>query len=94
MGTVTDEELGRVAANVDLGITQDQYRTRILRIKEYISSGDTFQVNFTDDVSFPTLSAPDAIYRSLLRRQQVSYAALMRIDGCHIPSLSPELFSH
>ena len=89
---VSDEDLDLVSDPVGLGITQSEYRERILKIKDYISAGDTYQVNFTDEVSFRAAGRPDAIYRSLLRRQPVSYAALMNVSGQHILSLSPELF--
>ena len=75
-----------------LGIEPEEYCHRIVRIKDYIAAGDTYQVNFTDSVSFDTQRGPLAVYESLLRNQPVAYGALINVGGCHILSFSPELF--
>jgi para-aminobenzoate synthetase/4-amino-4-deoxychorismate lyase len=86
------ESADRISDHIGLGITGDQYCRNVLKIKEYIASGDTYQVNFTDEVSFHIKTSPSALFEALLEHQPVSYAALMQIAGCHIISLSPELF--
>ena len=80
------------AAPLDLNISQEDYRTRIHRIQQYIQAGDTYQVNFTDSVSLPIAGPPEAAFAALIERQPVSYAALLHVAGHHILSLSPELF--
>lgn len=75
-----------------LDIAPEEYCARILKVKEYIAAGDTYQVNFTDKVSFPVQAAPLALYAALSRQQSVAYGAFMNVAGHHILSFSPELF--
>ncbi len=77
---------------IALEIAPQEYYARIQKIKEYIASGETYQVNFTDDVSFYTpLSVSDA-FDALSAQQPVAYSALMNVADHSILSLSPELF--
>jgi len=78
--------------NATLEITPAEYTAAILKIKDYIAAGETYQVNFTDAVSFHTESEPAALFQSLQRRQSVAYSALLNVAGRHILSCSPELF--
>ena len=75
-----------------LGIPEDQYFANILKIKEYIAAGDTYQVNFTDSVSMHTTSSPADLFATLATRQPVSYSALINMGASSILSFSPELF--
>jgi para-aminobenzoate synthetase/4-amino-4-deoxychorismate lyase len=78
--------------SIALEIAPAEYSDRILRIKEYIAAGDTYQVNFTDRVSFPVQARPSALYAALSRQQSVAYGAFLNVAGHHILSFSPELF--
>ncbi|HEY0309375.1 MAG TPA: aminodeoxychorismate synthase component I [Acidobacteriaceae bacterium] len=78
--------------DVALEIARDEYSAAILKIKEYIAAGETYQVNFTDAVAFDTESAPGAIFESLQQRQSVAYGAWLNVAGYNILSFSPELF--
>jgi para-aminobenzoate synthetase/4-amino-4-deoxychorismate lyase len=78
--------------SIALEIAPEEYRAKILGIKEYIAAGDTYQVNFTDRVSFPVQAAPSALYAALSRQQSVAYGAFLNVAGQHILSFSPELF--
>jgi para-aminobenzoate synthetase / 4-amino-4-deoxychorismate lyase len=75
-----------------LEIEQDEYCAKILEIKERIVSGDTYQVNFTDKISFAPPSSASAAFAMLRKQQSVAYAALMNVAGRQVLSLSPELF--
>jgi para-aminobenzoate synthetase / 4-amino-4-deoxychorismate lyase len=75
-----------------LGIPEDQYSANILKIKEYIAAGDTYQVNFTDSVSMRTTSSPADLFATLATRQPVSYSAFINMGASSILSFSPELF--
>ncbi len=75
-----------------LRIAPAEYVASIGKIKEYIAAGDTYQVNFTDAVEFCTTLRAAELFRSLLGRQAVSYAALLNLQGHRILSFSPELF--
>jgi para-aminobenzoate synthetase / 4-amino-4-deoxychorismate lyase len=78
--------------HVGLGITKDEYCASILKIKEYIAAGDTYQVNFTDEVLLRTQIPAPIVFQSLSKHQSVAYGALMNVAGHNILSFSPELF--
>lgn len=82
----------RFVDDVALTISEEEYREKIRRIKDYILAGDTYQVNFTDcvDLQIP-VSAAEA-FAILSRRQPVAYSAFLRVADHYILSLSPELF--
>ena len=69
-----------------------QYKENILRIKELIARGDTYQINYTSKCHFDFAGNIFAFYRELKANQQVSYSALINYNGNYIISLSPELF--
>jgi para-aminobenzoate synthetase/4-amino-4-deoxychorismate lyase len=80
------------AERVTLAISQEDYTAKIERIKQYIAAGETYQVNFTSNVSVPAEISSDAAFATLLNQQPVAYSAFLNIDGHQILSLSPELF--
>lgn len=78
----------------DLTFSQNKedYLAKIARIKRYIESGDTYQVNYTLKLLFDFQGSDMAFYKVLRRNQSVSYGALIK-DGEHRTlSFSPELF--
>ena len=81
-----------LAERVELGILKPEYIASILKIKEYIAGGETYQVNFTDGISLRTEASPAEIFESLSRHHSAAYGAMMNIAGHHVVSFSPELF--
>ena len=77
-----------------LRISDDAYTTAIEKIQTYISAGDTYQVNFTDAIQFPTTLSPATLFTTLAQNQSVAYAAFLNLGPHQILSLSPELFFH
>ena len=75
-----------------LTISESDYAANIDKIKQYIQSGDTYQVNFTDRVTLQTSAEPASLFATLTESQPVAYSALLNVAGHHILSLSPELF--
>jgi para-aminobenzoate synthetase/4-amino-4-deoxychorismate lyase len=73
-------------------VSRDKYLQTLQQIQNYISSGDTYQVNFTLHLEFGFNGSVAALYRALRRNQSVSYGAWIRHDGRDILSFSPELF--
>ena len=72
--------------------TEAQYLSNLDRIHQYISSGDTYQVNHTYRVNFDLEGNIDSLYKALRQRQPVAFSALMHLPERSILSLSPELF--
>ncbi len=73
-------------------IRRQQYLEAVRRIRRYIRSGDTYQVNFTLRLDFGFTGSPAALYRQLRRNQSVAYGAWIRHGGREVMSFSPELF--
>ncbi|MDF1614479.1 aminodeoxychorismate synthase component I [Desulfurivibrio dismutans] len=83
---------GLATHKLRLNVSGEEYRHNVRRIKEYIAAGDTYQVNYTLKQQLPCRGSAAALYCALRRNQRVSYAALLKLNGRHILSLSPELF--
>ncbi|WP_456434356.1 aminodeoxychorismate synthase component I [Thermosulfuriphilus sp.] len=88
LGSEESFEISEPEANISL----EDYILAINQIKEFVASGDTYQVNFTFKLKFSYWGSPFSLYMRLRRHQPVSYAALIFDGQGHILSLSPELF--
>jgi len=75
-----------------LNITPEEYRDKVLKIKEYIRKGDTYQVNLTAKYNFDFYGSASNFYSELGKRQHVQYSAFCKLKDNFIISLSPELF--
>lgn len=71
---------------------EEEYDKAIHKIRNYIKSGDTYQVNYTCRYNFSFKGDPLNLYKSLRKRQLVSYAAFIKHRDISVISLSPELF--
>jgi para-aminobenzoate synthetase / 4-amino-4-deoxychorismate lyase len=71
---------------------EDDHRTAVARIREWIAAGDTYQVNHTFPLRARFRGDPEALYARLCRAQRAAYCALIRLDDLSIVSASPELF--
>ena len=78
--------------NLRFGISEIDYARKIAAIQEYIRSGDTYQVNFTDKLRFDFSGSPEALFAALIESQQVQYGAFLHAEDLRILSFSPELF--
>jgi para-aminobenzoate synthetase/4-amino-4-deoxychorismate lyase len=78
--------------NLRVGIPEKSYAQKVAAIQEYIRSGDTYQVNFTDALHFDFSGSPEAMFAALSESQPVPYSAFLHAENWHILSLSPELF--
>jgi para-aminobenzoate synthetase / 4-amino-4-deoxychorismate lyase len=81
-----------ILTNPTLRIADADYLAAIEKIKNYIAAGDTYQVNFTDAITFPTTLSPATLFTALSEAQSVAYAAFLNLASHQILSLSPELF--
>lgn len=91
---VTDEDgmIGNAITDPQLSISEERYRSSIERIKEYITAGDTYQVNYTDRIEFKYSHDEIDLYCILRERQKVPFSALFNLGETQILSYSPELF--
>lgn len=88
----TGTSTGYRITNLRPSLGKADYTAALARIKEYIESGDTYQVNFTLKLLFDFDGSPEALYQALRRNQSVSFGAYLRSGDERILSFSPELF--
>ena len=73
-------------------IHKHEYDSAVMRVKELIAAGDTYQVNY----SFPLTSSFSgdayAWYRELCLAQEARYCVYLDLDRYQVLSISPELF--
>ncbi len=78
--------------NLRLNLQREEYLEAISRIKSYIETGDTYQVNYTLKLLFDFAGSIQEFYCSLRRNQSVSYGGLIKNGNTTILTFSPELF--
>ena len=75
-------------------VTQEEYRSALRSIREYIRSGDTYQVNFTYRLRTSVPMDPWALFTRLMVDHETPYAAFVDTGEWVVCSTSPELFFH
>ena len=70
----------------------EDYEKAIAQIHHHLRQGDTYQVNYTVQLSQELKSDPLAIYNRLVVEQKAHYNAFIQHDDVAILSISPELF--
>lgn len=73
-------------------ITRAEYGATIDRIKRYIQSGDTYQVNFTFRLHTPFILEPEIYFTQLIRAQDSACGFFLDTPEWSVCSASPELF--
>ncbi|HTQ78853.1 MAG TPA: aminodeoxychorismate synthase component I [Thermoanaerobaculia bacterium] len=68
------------------------YGSAVERIRGWIASGDTYQVNYTFRLRAAFAGDDSALYARLVQAQRSAYCAHLRFGEVSILSLSPELF--
>ncbi len=77
---------------IKLDVPRDLYMEAVKKIHEYISQGDTYQVNYTVRGRFTFTGNPVDMFLALRANQAVPYGALIFDSQKWIISMSPELF--
>lgn len=78
--------------NYKLTTSKQVFSKSIKKIKNYISEGDTYQVNYTVKGKFDFTGSISSLFTSLVFNQSAKYIAIINNDSNIIISLSPELF--
>ncbi len=73
-------------------IDEDGYKLKVKKIKDYIASGHTYQVNYTIKKFFKFSGSPYQLFLQLSKNQEAAYCAFIKNKFEYILSLSPELF--
>lgn len=87
-----DYEAVDLPANWKEEVEAPAYQEAIETIHHHIRQGDTYQVNYTVQLSQELKSDPLAIYNRLVVEQKAHYNAFIQHDDVAILSISPELF--
>ena len=87
-----DYEAVDLPANWKEEVEAPAYQEAIETIHHHIRQGDTYQVNYTVQLSQELKSDPLAIYNRLVVEQKAHYNAFIQHDDVSILSISPELF--
>jgi para-aminobenzoate synthetase/4-amino-4-deoxychorismate lyase len=84
--------LARGVESPSLGISCEDFQQKIRIIHGYIESGDTYQVNLTDQVRARYPGSALELFAHMMEAQPVEFGALLRLGDRFILSASPELF--
>ena len=87
-----DYEAVDLPANWQEEVEAPAYQEAIKSIHHHIRQGDTYQVNYTVQLSQELEADPLAIYNRLVVEQKAHYNAFIQHDDVSILSISPELF--
>ena len=87
-----DYEAVDLPANWKEEVEAPAYQEAIKTIHHHIRQGDTYQVNYTVQLSQELEGDPLAIYNRLVVEQKAHYNAFIQHDDVAILSISPELF--
>lgn len=82
------DSLDRLYANMG----QDEYIKKVERVKDYISSGDVYQVNLSQRFTVPLTISPLSYLLNLYEIQPVPFGCYMDFGGFQVVSGSMELF--
>ncbi|MFA5897594.1 MAG: aminodeoxychorismate synthase component I [Hyphomicrobium sp.] len=82
---------GRFGA-ITSDLSKAEYLDALSRIKEYIRSGDVYQVNMTQRFRAPLGMSPWSLWRRLAAINPAPFAAYLNLDEHSVISSSPELF--
>lgn len=75
-------------------VNMEEYESAISTIKQYIESGDTYQVNYTIRLHSEFQGDDLAFFKKLKNAQAANYCAYINTGEHSILSTSPELFFH
>lgn len=73
-------------------ITKEEYINAINKIKEYISEGITYEVNYTYPSKIRTNLEELDLYEAILEKQKTPYNTFLQTKKLNLLSFSPELF--
>ncbi|WP_086322297.1 bifunctional chorismate-binding protein/class IV aminotransferase [Campylobacter devanensis] len=73
-------------------LSKKEYEKAFNQIKDELASGNSYQINFTNELQISTKASSKDIIASLLSRQKSRYFGYFKSEFCEIISFSPELF--
>lgn len=71
--------------------TKEEFMARVLKAKEYIVKGDTYQIQISQRFERHTDAHPFEVYRALRRVNPSPYMYFLEMDGLYAVGASPEM---
>ncbi|MCK9520053.1 MAG: anthranilate synthase component I [Dehalococcoidia bacterium] len=71
--------------------TEEEFRARVLKAKEYIVKGDTYQIQVSQRFERQTDAHPFEVYRALRRVNPSPYMYFLEMGGLYCVGASPEM---
>lgn len=87
-GEESPADIKKISSNVTYG----QYARSIEKIKDYIASGDVYQINFAQRLQAEGVFSPEGIYTKLRRVNPTLYSGYFNAGDFLLLSNSPEIF--
>ena len=81
-----------IFSNFSQSISKEEYIKDVVRIKNYITNGDCYQVNYSQEFSANYKGDPWNIYKSIRKLNPAPYSSFIRFDEKYVISSSPERF--
>jgi len=78
--------------NFNLNTTKEEFFDSVGKIKNYISEGDTYQVNYTIKGKFKFEGDLISLFKQMIFNQSAKYSAFINTGDSYVLSFSPELF--
>lgn len=82
---------GNKTDKMDVSFPEEQFKTAVEKIREYIAAGDVFQVNLSVRRARPLTAPPLSVYATLRALNPSPYMAYIQTPDFQIVSGSPEL---
>jgi len=77
--------------SVSSNTTEDAFKAKVERAKEYIRKGDTYQIQVSQRFERRTDAHPFEVYRALRNVNPSPYMYYMELDDMHVVGASPEM---
>ncbi len=79
-------------SNFSQNVSKDKYIDDIVKIKNFISNGDCYQVNYSQEFSANYKGDPWNIYKNIRKINPAPYSSFISFDEKYVISSSPERF--
>ena len=89
--SAVESHAGPLAVTPRSNTSPDEFKRMVLRAKEYIVAGDTFQVVLSQRFEVPFALPPFALYRALRRVNPSPYLFFLDFGGFAVAGSSPEI---
>ncbi len=80
------------AGDLTANFTQPAYEDAVRRVKDFIRSGDVYQINLSQRFEAPLAGTPGQLYSRLRRESPAPYGCYLNFGDVQVAGVSPERF--